>query len=173
MRAIIAALFAVLLALAAPANARPTEVARTIPAAQQVGEASYRFLAWTLFDAALWAPEGEFSWNGPFALTLTYQRSFSANDLATRTLAEMAQRGSGDASTLGPLQTPLTGCFADVTPGDRITGVSSGPNTARFYFNGRERCELEWPEFRRQFFGIWLDASGSNRALSNQLRGVA
>ncbi len=173
MRATLALIFAFVLVLPAPADARPTEVARSISGAQQVGEARYRFLAWTLFDASLWSSTGAFSWNEPFALSLTYQRSFSASALASRTIAEMQQRGSGNEWTLRSLQTQLTTCFADVTAGDRITGVSTGLNTARFYFNGRERCEIEWPGFRRHFFGIWLDASGSNRALSNQLRGFA
>jgi hypothetical protein len=46
-----------------------------------------------------------------------------------------------------------------------------GPNSARFYFNGVQRCEVEWPSFRRAFFGIWLDAQGEARALSVRLRG--
>ncbi len=153
------------------AEARPAEVARMLPNAEHVGEARYRLLAWTLFDAELWAEDGEFSWERPFALTLTYRRSFSARALANQTLKEMSRNGAGDASALAPLGERLRACFADVAPGDRITGFSSEPNTAGFFVNGVQRCVLEWPGIRRDLFGIWLDARGNAGRLSAQLRG--
>ena len=153
------------------AEASPLEVSQVLPSAQRVGEAHYRVLAWTVFEAALWADGGVFSWDRPFALTLTYRRSFSAQALTNRTLGEMSRRSASNAETLAPLRERLHACFPDVTPGDRITGVSTGANSARFYFNGRQRCEIEWPGFRRGFFGIWLDANGVERAQSARLRG--
>lgn len=167
----IAAAFTAASAFATTAAERPPEVQQMASSARQVGEAQYQFLAWRLFDAALWSETGVFAWDEPFALTLTYRRRFSAQDLTNRTLSEMSGRGAGDAASLAPLATPLRACFADVAPGDRITGVSTGTNSARFYFNGRQRCEIRWPGFQRSFFGIWLDASGSDQALSNQLKG--
>lgn len=158
-------------ALATSAAERPPEVEQMAPSARQVGEAQYQFLGWRLFDAALWSETGVFAWDEPFALTLTYRRRFSAQDLTNRTLSEMSGRGAVDAASLAPLAAPLRACFADVAPGDRITGVSTGTNSARFYFNGRQRCDIRWPGFQRSFFGIWLDGAGSDRALSNQLRG--
>ena len=167
-----ATLFVLALAVFTPAaEARPPELDGPMPAAQQVGEARYQFLGWRLFDATLWSETGSFSWSNQFALSLGYARQFSANALTAQTISEMSQRGAGDAASLQPLAARLRTCFADVAPGDRITGVSLGPNTARFYYNGRLRCDVEWPGFRRAFFGIWLDASGGNRALSAQLRG--
>jgi hypothetical protein len=169
----IAAAFSAASAFAIAAEEGPPEVTQMSPSARQVGEARYRLLAWPLFDAALWNETGVFDWDASFALTLTYRRSFSAQNLTNRTLSEMSGRGAGDAASLEPLAAPLRACFVDVAPGDRITGVSTGANSARFYFNGRQRCEIRWPGFQRSFFGIWLDASGSNRALSNQLKGRA
>ena len=166
--------FAAALVFSAPAaHARPPEVELMSPTATQVGEARYQVLAWPIFDAALWSETGAFAWDTPFALVLTYRRSFSAQALTNRTLFEMSRRGGGDAASLEPLAAPLRECFADIAPGDRITGVSTGTTTARFYFNGRQSCEIEWPGFRRAFFGIWLDASGSGRAMSDQLTGRA
>jgi hypothetical protein len=165
------ALTAALLFLAPAAQARPPEVERVLSSAAQVGEARYQVFGLRIFDAALWSETGDFDWNEPFALVLTYRRSFSAEALAGRSLSEMSRRGAGDAASLAPLAAPLRACFADVAPGDRITGVSTGGDSARFYLNGRARCEIEWPGFTRAFFGIWLDASGADRAMSNQLTG--
>lgn len=155
------------------AEARPPEVEGVLPGAERVGTASYRLLAWPLFDADLWATGGEFSWERPFALTLTYRRNISARALTNQTLSEMSRRGAGDVDSLASLGALLSGCFSDVAPRDRITGLSSGPDTAKFFVNGVQRCELRWPAFRHRFFGIWLDGQGGDRALSARLRGAA
>lgn len=161
---------AVALALCAvPAEARPPEVVRAMSGAQLVGEARYQMLTWTLFDAALWSEDGVFSWERPFALTLTYRQAFSSRSLVNRSLFEMSRRGAPALDRLGEL---LRECFPDVAPGDRITGLSIAPDSAVFLHNGRHSCAIEWPGFRRAFFGIWLDASGSQRHLSSQLRGT-
>lgn len=174
MRTIRSLLAALALTLTAtPAWASPAEVARAFPEAQSVGRVPYRVLTFHVFDAELWAERAAFSWERPFALSLTYQRSISARAIVNRTIAEMTQRGAGTPQSFEPLRASLQSCFADVRQGDRITGVSTGPNTARFYYNGVRRCEVQWTGFRRDFFGIWLDARGSHRAMSAQLRGGA
>ncbi|MBN8607908.1 MAG: chalcone isomerase family protein [Caulobacterales bacterium] len=152
------------------AEARPSEVAAVLPSAAWVGEARYEVLALAIFDAELWAPQGAFSWDRAFALSLTYQRSISARALVNRTLREMAERG-GDGAALAALRPLLLACFADVRAGDRITGVSIGVDTARFFYNGQQRCEIASPGFRRSFFGIWLDGEGADRAFSQRLLG--
>ena len=161
---------AALALLSSNAYARPSEVAAALPNAARVGEARYEVLALAVFDAELWAPQGAFSWDQAFALSLTYQRSISARALVNRTLREMTERG-GDRAALEALRPQLQACFADVRAGDRITGLSSGADTARFYYNGRQRCEISSPGFRRAFFGIWLDGAGADRAFSQRLRG--
>lgn len=167
LRSIVAAM--ALAFSAGAAEARPPEVERALSGAQLVGQARYQVVAWTLFDAALWTEDGAFSWERPFALTLTYRHSFSSDALSDRTIVEMARRGAAHApDRLGAL---LRTCFPDVSPGDRITGVSTGPDSAIFHHNGRQLCQIEWPGFRRGFFGIWLDASGQGRSFSAQLLG--
>lgn len=153
------------------AYASPPEVTQSLPRSEQVGEARYRVLTLAVFDAALWANDGDFSWEQPFALTLTYRRAFTAAALTDRTIDEMSRRGAS-ASTLSSLRTRLQACFANVTPGDRITGVSTGAGAARFYLNGRQRCDIEAPGFRRQFFGIWLDSRSGDRAFTARLLGA-
>lgn len=154
------------------AYAAPAEVERALPGAAQVGAARYQVLALAIFDAELWAGQGAFSWERPFALSLTYRRAITAQSLTNRTLTEIARRGGGTRASLQPLGTRLRQCFANVSAGDRITGVSTGANTARFFYNGRQQCEIEWPGFRRTFFGIWLDGrSGNERQFTLRLLG--
>lgn len=175
MRPIRAALAALALALTAtPAWASPTEVERALPGAEKVGEASYHMLGIHLFNAELYTDSGAFSWNDTFALTLTYERAARQSTLINRSISEMSQRGAGDARALAPLRAQLERCFPNIQRGDRVTGVSTGANTARFYYNGAQRCDVNWPGFRRHFFGIWLDGrDGPARTLSARLRGDA
>jgi hypothetical protein len=134
---------------------------------QRHGEARYTVLAWPVFDAELWSEASAFSWDRPFALSLTYRRDIEADALLSRSISGMAGRSRLDApeQLTGLLRT----CFADVRAGDRFTGVSLDANRARFYLNGRQTCEMSWPGFRRAFFGIWLDGRGGNRGFSARL----
>lgn len=171
MRRLITAL-AALAVLATPAAASPGEVSRAMPNAEKVGEAAYTVLSVRLFNAELYADGGSFSWARPFALTLTYDRSAGANVLINRSIREMSSRGAGNAQQLAPLRAQLERCFSSVSRGDRFTGVSTGQETAVFYLNGAQRCEVRWPNFRRHFFGIWLDGrDGAAARISAQLRG--
>lgn len=160
-------LIAMLISLAPGlASARPAEVARTLPQAQQVGAAHYSVLGFSMFDATLWAGGGRFSWEQPFAIEIRYRREFSARTLADRAIYEMGREYAS-------LRARLVQCFADVDAGDRIVGVSTGENTATFFHNGVHRCDLEAAGVRRPFFSIWLDRRGGERAFSRQLLGQA
>lgn len=172
MRRYLAALAVIAAVAATPASAGPAEVERAIPNAQMVGEATYRVLAIPMFNAELWNASGAFSWEQPFALTLTYERSAGANVLINRSIREMSSRGAGNAQALAPLRVQFERCFSNVARGDRFTGVSTGAETARFYLNGAHRCDVRWPNFRRHFFGIWLAGrDGAAADISARLRG--
>lgn len=152
-----------------PALARHPEVVAQLGQAQLLGEARYRVLAWTLFDAQLWAPRASFAWTETFALSITYRRPVSRNDLVSRSLAGMEQRAP--QASRERLAALLRACFRDVNAGDRFTAVSVDQERTRFFLNGRQTCEIAWPNFRRPFFGIWLDAQGRDRAFSARLQG--
>ena len=171
---LLAVMSAMIVFATAPAFADPVEVAQAIPNAQRVGAAQYGVTAIPLFRAELFATDGAFSWNRPFALTMTYAHPARASALIDRAVREMSGRGAGNARSLSPLRAQLTRCLPDLSRGDRITGVSTGPDTARFFHNGTPRCDVRWPGFRRAFFGIWLAGrDGAAAQLSAQLRGEA
>ncbi len=171
MRRLLAAIAAIAL-FSTSASASPGEVSRAMPNAEKVGEAAYTVLSVRLFNAELFADGGSFSWERPFALSLTYDRSAQASMLINRSIREMSSRGAGNAQQLAPLRTQLERCFSSVSRGDRFTGVSTGVETATFYLNGAQRCEVRWPNFRRHFFGIWLAGrDGPAARISAQLRG--
>lgn len=155
----------VLLLMMAPAVAaaveKPPELGDRPDAAAIVGAASFRVLFWRIFDASLWSPDGVFDWNAPFALSLTYQRDFTAQQLTAKTVEEMARQSGEPSKTFDRFGSEFMGCIDDVKAGDRITALSEGASKARLFVNGTERCALERPELRRQFFGIWLASNSA------------
>ena len=156
-----AAIFAALLTTMAawpawPSVEKPPELLGAPEAARPVGATSFRVLFWRVFDASLWSGDGAFDWNAPFALSLTYQRDFSARQLKETTVEEMSRLSGATEVALRGFGQAFEGCVADVGPGDRITAVSVDTDKARLFLNGEERCTLERPGLRRDFFGIWL-----------------
>ena len=130
--------------------------ARAADGLDLVGQTAFRFGPFTLYEAALFAPEGNFSWDRPFALTLTYRLGLEAEQIADVAVSEMARTTGRPETHFAPLQARLEACFADVQPGDHLSGLSLGPDAASFFHNGTQRCEIEHAGFRDDFFGIWL-----------------
>lgn len=174
MRSFFFALLGVLL-LISPVHAAepPPEISANLNAPQQVGEARYSVLAINLFDASLWSADGAFAWDQPFVLSLTYLRRIRAQSLVNRTMSELEARGRGDEASRAALRVQLERCFTTVVAGDRVTAYALSAHSAQFYLNGAPRCSVEWPNFRRAFFGIWLEPRGSTRTFSERLLGQA
>ncbi|MEQ9124617.1 MAG: hypothetical protein RIM80_18855 [Alphaproteobacteria bacterium] len=145
------------LASGAAAAEKPPELVGAAEASKRVGAADVRFLFWPLFRASLWSADGAFDWNAPFALSLTYERDFSEDTLARKTVEEMARISGRPEAGFQSFGEEFRACIDDVGPGDRITAVSIAADKARFFQNGEERCTLARDGLRRDFFGIWLD----------------
>jgi len=122
----------------------------------EIGSARYKKAMFKLYDASLCSKSDSFEWDEPFALTLDYLRDFSSEMITDAGIHEMARFTGKEKTDFVELRPTLLKCFPDVDKGDQIVGFSEGPNTARFYHNGELACEVEWPEFRENFFGIWL-----------------
>lgn len=153
---------------------RPPELDGLIEATRPLGSAEVTLFFFDLYRADLWTPaDGAFSWSQPFALSLTYKRDFSAAELADSSIQEIARVGGVDEAVHAGLEAPLRGCFADVSDGDRITGVSLGADAARFFVNARYTCDIDYPSFSRLFFGIWLDPRSRDPEAARALLGGA
>ena len=155
-----------------PAMAKaPKTVEAAFPDAKQVGEATFSFLFWDLFSGTLWSEDGEFDWDRPFALSLTYFTDFSAAELTDQTIEELDRLTDWSEATLAAFKATVAPCMADVSSGDRFTAVSAEPDQVRLYLNGRETCTFEWPAARRSYFRIWLDDDSRFPERSRQLKG--
>jgi hypothetical protein len=133
------------------------------------GETKTTLMGISLYQGTLYTQQGQpFNIDGKFALTLDYLRGFKATTLAKATIKEIERIEGTMPDDSEVLFGKLTSCFANVSAGDRITGVARSTDEISFYFNGRKRCDLMSKNIRKQFFGIWLgddtrDAKGTAR----------
>jgi Chalcone isomerase-like len=151
---------------AAPANAddmRP-ELASALPQSRLMGKSRLTFWGFQVYDARLWALPGfkaDKLTEQPFALELSYLRSFDNLDIAARSITEMRRSAPiSDAQAKAWIDEMLR-VIPDVKAGDRITGIHKPGTGAQFLVNGTPSGEIRDAEFARLFFGIWLSPKTS------------
>ncbi|MDH4447140.1 MAG: chalcone isomerase family protein [Acidovorax sp.] len=162
-----------------PAQARPAEavagpasVGGATAGMRLAGQGALRFLGFEVYSARLWVRPG-FDLNDyatqPLALELTYQRNFTAEAIAKRSIDEMRRVGSFSAQQAARWQEDLKAALPDVKPGDRLTGLYRPGTGAVFEMGGKVVGEVPDAEFARLFFGIWLSPQTSEPGLRQEL----
>jgi hypothetical protein len=154
------------------AKSAPPEVVSAFAAPKLVSTAEMSLLFWRVFRAELWSNDGVFDWAKPFALSLTYDMEFSADELTDKTITEIDRLTDWSTPALASLRDKISPCMATVTDGDRFTAVGVSPDKVTMFLNSREQCQLETPDLRRAFFQIWLSDDSRFPTESRRLRGV-
>ena len=138
-----------------------------------VGEARMQVLFWNIYDARLYAPDGNFDADASFALSLTYLRDLQGEKIAERSVQEMRKQGFSDERTLARWYEELALMIPDVGDGNEIVGVADAEGSTQFYFDGELIGAFDEPEFTKAFFAIWLDERTSEPQFRAQLLGGA
>jgi len=156
---------------------QPPEVSSELPGATLAGSTRMRFFGLNIYDARLWVTPGfkpAAYWQSPLALELSYLRSLSGSAIAQRSLDEMRRGGPISQETADRWLAAMNAAFADVKAGDRITGMHTPGQGAKFWLNDQPRPGIKDPEFSRLFFGIWLaEHTSEPRLRAELLAGVA
>ena len=150
----------------------PAYLAAELPDARWSGSARMRFIAFDVYDAALWVAPGFRASRyaqSALALELTYLRGLKGHSIAERSLDEMRRGATLTATQEQNWLAAMQAAFPDVQAGDRITGVHLPDVGARFWFNGQLRASVPDAEFSRLFFGIWLAETTSEPRLRGAL----
>ena len=153
------------------AHAAMQAIEQNIPDARMVGKGRMRVMLWNVYDATLFAPNGQWQGNAPYALKLDYLRHLKGPLIAKRSIEEMEKQGFADKKKLAEWQQKMTAIFPNVQDGDSIIGLRDDSGFTDFYFNDRLIGSIEDPDFTRQFFAIWLDQKTSEPAFRRQLLG--
>ena len=143
-----------------------------IPGAQTVGQGRMTFFMWDVYDATLYAQDGEWREGKPLALTLSYLRDLNGVDIARRSIEEMRGQGFSDEIRLAAWFGQMQKIFPDVTAGVSLTGVLTPEGITVFFRDGAEIGRIADPDFGRAFFNIWLSQRTSAPELRAQLLGA-
>jgi len=146
--------------------------ATQVPGAALVGEGRLRMFGFKIFDAKLYAPNGQFRANAPYALKLTYLRNFKGSKIAERSADEMRRLGMRDQARLARWTDQMKAIFPNVSPGSSITGVRDARGRAIFYRGGRKLGTISDLGFADRFFAIWLGPRTNDPRLRARLIGA-
>lgn len=152
----------------------PPEVVAHLPNARLQGSGQLSFLGLRIYDARLWVGTGfrrDDHARSALAIELIYGRKLYGKLIAERSLSEMRKVGEVSDAQAERWLAEMARIFPDVDSGDRVVGLQSPGEAARFFANGRAIGEVRDAEFTRAFFGIWLSPQSSEPALRQSLLG--
>jgi hypothetical protein len=154
----------------APRLVLATESHPLMPSALAVApQAEFTRFGFSIYRAQLWAPEGQFKKDAPFALSLTYSRDIAGERILDASLKEMKKLGAPvDQSPQWREQ--LARVLPDVKQGDTLTGVYTPSQGAEFFYQNQKTGTLD-DELAAFFFAIWLDPRTSEPDLRRSLLG--
>jgi len=142
-----------------------------VPDAQLVGEARLKVLFWKVYDAKLYAKDGIWIQNQPFALSLKYLRDLEGQDIAKRSIEEMRKQGFDDEEAMTRWYDMLLKLIPDVTDTSTIIGIQDEDQTTILYHNDDLLGEVPEPLFTEWFFNIWLGEKTSEPKIRGKLIG--
>ncbi len=139
-----------------------------LPGTKPSSTQRYQVWGFEVYDARLWTQPG-FSVQQytahPFALELSYLRSFEGLAIAKRSLDEMHKVGNISERQEKDWLKAMSEIFPNVRKGDRLVGVYKPNEGAEFWFQQRRLGVVMDPQFAKLFFGIWLHEATSAPAI--------
>ena len=142
-----------------------------VPNAEKVGQGRLSYMLWDVYDVVLYAPGGDWQFDEPFALQLSYLRDIPGKKIADRSVEEIRAQGFTDEVRLADWHAQMSSFFPNVHEGVTLTGVYTNAGETIFYEDDRKIGHVKDPEFSRQFFNIWLSPQTSAPDLRRKLLG--
>ncbi|MDP5136273.1 chalcone isomerase family protein [Rheinheimera baltica] len=137
-----------------------------------VGQGSYRYLFWQLYDARLATTDGKFidyATSSPLLLELTYKRDISKQQFIDATVDEWQKLGFTSTEQQQQWAKLLQTLWQDVTEGDTLAALLQPDGKVTFYLNGVETGVVDDVTFGAAFFDIWLHPDTSAPKLRREL----
>ena len=166
---------AALLAGHARASNLPDAVLKGDYGLQRVGAGELSWLGRPIYHASLWTPAGNFTGyeaGEPVALSLSYQRKFSRDELLRITSTAWRLLDSTPPAQRERWLASLRTLWSDVGPGDNVTTVVVPGKATHFYDHRGMMGKVDDPAFGPAFLAIWLDSRSVVGDLRVQLLGL-
>jgi hypothetical protein len=143
-----------------------------LPELTTVGQGTYRYLFWQLYDARLASADGRFAdyqRSAPLLLALTYKRDISVDQFIDATVEEWQKLKRSTPVQHKLWSQLLQRAWRDVVEGDTLTALLHRDGSVTFYLNDTECGSITDPAFGPAFFDIWLHPDTSAPKLRRQL----
>lgn len=142
-----------------------------IPNADLVGKGRLKYLMWQVYDATLYAPNGQYQKNKPVALSIHYLRSIKGRQIADKSAEEIRRQGFKNEVTLATWYEQMRRIFPDVFPGTVLTGIRTDTGQTIILKDGIKIGSFTDPDFAHYFFDILLGYNTSAPDMRDALLG--
>lgn len=153
------------------ANKAPSSIEQNIKSANLIGKTELNYLGFKVYDIELWCEKSHFSYQEKFAIRIRYNMNFSKEDLAERSVEEIALTHSLSDSERKNYYQKLLQIFTDVKKGDEKVAVFIPQNGIEMFHNNHLIGKISDLRFARFFVDIWLDNNGSFPRVTKKLLG--
>lgn len=149
----------------------PPEINNIFSEKYLVGYATLRYFGFTVYDIALWSEKLPFSYDNPFAITISYKLPFSSEDLSERSIEEMRRNYVVTKLEENFYNKQMLRVFRDIKRGDSKTAVFFPGQGLSMYHNSEFSGTVEDIIFARRFVDIWLHPNSSYPKVTNKILG--
>lgn len=137
----------------------------------KLGESKLSVAFWDIYEATLYSTDDVFNQHKPFALKLTYLRSFTKESLVKETKKQLKELNLLDERNNDRWFSNLLNIWVDVKKGDSITLYSNTKGESVFYHNDTYLGKIDDQEFSKRFAAIWLSELTSQPKMRQELLG--
>ena len=162
----------IILTMSTTAASASNIIERHVPQAKIVGQGTLTYAFWDVYEATLYAKDGKWRADRPYALSIRYKMQLDGSAIAERSAQEIRRQGNIDAEQLQSWTAQMESIFPDVAKNTVLTAAYK-PGTGTIFYKNNEKIGLiKGDAFAKSFFGIWLDERTSVPKLRQALLGL-
>ena len=143
-----------------------------VPNAKLVGEAQFKVVFFKIYDASLFASDGEFSRSKPFALRIKYLVDADKERIINQSIDEMERQKAARPDRLAEWKTLMEENFTDIKENDLAFMVQNSDRTLTLWMNDEEPVTIFDKGFVRAFLNIWVGRKARDKEFQRQLFGL-
>ena len=153
--------------------ARGDAMSQIMPTAKRVGIARFKVIFFKIYDAELFAPNGSFRRNGPYALRLTYLINARKDRIISSTVKEMKRQKAASKAVIESWIPLMERHFISMDEGSQADFIYTGDGRLLITANGRVISEITDGAFITALMDVWLGPKVRDKAFQDSLMGRA
>lgn len=151
--------------------ARGDALSQIMPTAKRVGIARFKVIFFKIYDAELFAPNGSFSRNGPYALRLTYLSNARKDRIISSTVKEMKRQKAASSKVIEGWVPLMEDAFISMDKGSYADFIHTGDGRVLLTANGKLISEITDSRFITALMNVWLGPKVRDKEFQDKLMG--